>query len=126
MNDLLIKFAHPYKKLDVCDGRARLLYVEEVRLRELSKSFLDYDTEGLYSFPTGKDKYLLMIFQGERGIFTTVRATHAEKTRHFQRAVGEQFEVKVNTPKKKPCNHSTNVDARDCDNCDLGQLPPYN
>lgn len=101
MNDNLLRFDWHYQKLNVCDGEATLLHVQEVRLRELSKAFLDYDTEGLYSFPKDKERYVLLILQGERGIFTTVRYTHPEKTRHFQRMIGQKVRIQVKQPKQK-------------------------
>ena len=92
-----IKFSHQYKKLAVLrsDMTARLLLVLEVNLEDLKKEFLEYDTEGIYKLPK-KGKYLLLIFQGHTGLFTTLRRNYPSLKRlYYEKAIGETFKVEI-------------------------------
>jgi hypothetical protein len=63
-----IKFSHNYWKLPPAEGYALLLEVLEVKLENLSRAFINYDTmymengkDGYYKLPK-KGDYLLLIF----------------------------------------------------------------
>jgi len=94
-----IKFSHEYKKILVANGflyRATLLEMLEVDLKDLHKPFLDYDTdEGKFELPKS-GKYLLLIFHGYYGIFTTLRpAFPKSKVDYYKNSIGETFQVVV-------------------------------
>jgi hypothetical protein len=100
---LKITFSHNYKKLASCTGQviytAKLIEVVKVDLADLSKDFLDYDTEGLYKFPK-IGIYLILIFQKPRNvdntisnIFTTIRRNTEEKERFYRSSIGKIFDI---------------------------------
>lgn len=96
-----IKFSHRYVKLvesGAIDGYATLLEVLRVRLEDLSKPFLDYDTDnGTYPLPK-KGDYLLLIFAAGRGIFPTIRRQTPQKEAYYRSKVGDRFDVLISSP----------------------------
>jgi len=97
-----IKFSHTYKKLEgVSSGSVvLLLQVIQVRLEDLSKAFLEYDTDnGTYKLPSYGD-YLMLIFQKENEqIFTTLRPNNARKYIYYQCKQGQLFKVLIEEQK---------------------------
>lgn len=103
---LQIKFLPKYQKIlnshnDVVKT-ATLLRVEIIRLEELPKVFLAYDTDnGTYGFPK-HGKYLMLLFLKEReddktalNLFTTLRAFTPEKYFYYAKKIGKVFQVVV-------------------------------
>ena len=98
-----IKFSHRYGKLLDSQGRpvsvAVLLDVLPVKLEELSKTFLNYDTgNGTYQLPqTGE--YLLLLFERMSGhaggLFTTLRRRTEEKENFYREQIGKLFDVVI-------------------------------
>jgi hypothetical protein len=99
-----IKFSHKYQKIlnshnDVIET-AVLLQVIPVNLEDLSKNFLDYDTDnGTYELPK-RGKYLMLIFLKEHedyttdlNLFTTLRRWTPEKYSYYSENVGLVFRV---------------------------------
>ena len=99
-----IKFSHCYKKLldennDLIEY-ATLLEVINIKLEDMSKAFIDYDTEyGEYKLPN-KGEYLMLIFLKpheewieSRDLFTTLRRTTSEKEKYYRLNIGEKFDV---------------------------------
>lgn len=92
----VIKFSHNYRKLGG-QSQATLLAVLPVQLERLSREFRDYDTEGVYRLPpTGN--YLLLLFQREGGLFTTLRSSDARKIDYYKSLVGQVFDLVVTPP----------------------------
>jgi hypothetical protein len=93
-----IKFSHRYPKLvssGAIDGYAVLLDVIPVNLEELSKPFLDYDTDyGRYELPK-KGRYLLLLLESGRGLFTTIRRQTPQKESYYRGLIDETFEVSM-------------------------------
>ena len=106
-----IKFSHAYHKLmvngHVC-RKAMLLQVLSVTLDQLSKEFIDYDTDnGKYKLKHDT-LWLMLIFQKEDGhIFTTLRQQFSNyghnKEAYFQSLIGKEFEVII-LPGKEATN----------------------
>lgn len=92
-----IRFSHNYNKLHVLDTEkeAKLLECINVKMEDLSNHFLKYDAEDKFNLPT-KGKYLLLIFKGSQGIFTTLRRWHAEKERYYRCMIGKSFTIEIN------------------------------
>lgn len=115
-----ITFSHNYLKLpkDWQGKKATLLFVREIELEKQTMYLLDYDTEYLlddgwnhehYDLPD-KGKYLLLLFECEGTIFTTLRKDKfmevngiaMTKERYFKERVGDEFElVKVDEKTSK-------------------------
>lgn len=95
-----IKFSHNYKKLSVVgtDMHAKLLGIVGVKLEKLDKPFLDYDTDhGKFELPKS-GVYMMLIFQAQRGIFTTLRAAYpSKKVKYYRDLVGQDFRVIINS-----------------------------
>ena len=103
---LQIKFSHKYQKIlnshnDVVET-ATLLHVEIVRLEDLSKEFLDYDTDNRSCELPKHGKYLMLLFLKEHedyttdlNLFTTLRAFTPEKYFYYAKNVGKVFQVVV-------------------------------
>jgi hypothetical protein len=97
----VIKFSHYYNKLynkkrEIVE-MATLLDVVVVQLEDLSKEFLDYDTDdGLFMLPK-KGMYLMLIFLkwGGDGLFTTLRRDTDEKREYYIRNIGSVYNVVV-------------------------------
>lgn len=93
-----IKFSHKYTKLISFHeniSKAKLLEVLIVNLEDLSKPFLDYDTDnGKFQLPK-KGKYMLLIFQKYRmsHLFTTIRRWTEEKELYYKKNIGQVFNV---------------------------------
>lgn len=110
-----IRFSHNYGKLRAIEDyeernfmTACLLDVFEVDIESLSVELIGYDTtyyekgqHGNYPLPK-KGKYLLLLFLGDHGIFTTLRADWPPKKKEYYfKAVGEDFEVIINDSKNE-------------------------
>lgn len=93
-----IKFSHHYAKLRVVSPtyKATLIEVLPVKLENLLPTFLDYDTDdGLYKLPK-RGNYLMLIFEGNHGLFTTLRPAFPQrKVAYYLQAVGEEFEILI-------------------------------
>ncbi len=92
---ITINFSHRYKKLNVLDETetAVLLQVFETDFSNLSSSFISYDTDdGLYKLPK-KGMCLVLLFQGKKGIFTTVRRSTEEKARYYKCFINAVFQI---------------------------------
>lgn len=94
-----IKFSHNYKKIAGIT-EARLIEVINVNLQNLSKEFIEYDTENIYKLPkTGN--YMILIFHKEceanisSNIFTTIRRRTDEKEKYYRENLGKIFAVEV-------------------------------
>ena len=89
-----IKFSHQYGKLNGMGKQAVLLDVLTIKLEEMSKVFLDFDTDnGLFPLPK-RGNYLLLLFKGDAGIFPTLRAAFpGTKVDYYRKAIGETFEI---------------------------------
>jgi len=95
MNQL--KFSHNYLKLPPnWEGKkATLLFVREIELEKQRDSFLSYDTRYAYYSPLcgesrsnyslpKKGKYLLLLFECEGTVFTTLRRSTPEKKAYYE------------------------------------------
>lgn len=100
-----IEFSKKYHKLHVLDGEniAKLIQVVIVRNYDLSADFLRYDTsspdgfeERLYG--STDDEYLLLIFQGRKGLFTTLRKKNQENVDKYWSEEGQEFSIYLPTP----------------------------
>lgn len=93
-----ISFSHRYRKLCVLDvsQEARLLLVIDVNLKDLPEHFLQYDTDdGLFELPKS-GKYLLLVFSGAKGAFTTLRAAWPpRKEKYYRENIGQIFDVRL-------------------------------
>ncbi len=101
-----IKFSHSYEKLKRNSVKgfgewedtteAKLLDVIPINLETLSKTFLEYDTDGgKYKLPK-KGAYLMLIFQKTvNNIFTTLRRQTPEKEKYYRENIGNFFNVIV-------------------------------
>jgi len=91
---LKIRFSHNYKKLNN-EKSAMLRAVILIDLEKQAKSFLDYDTEGIYNLPA-KGKYIALIFMGQNGtIFTTLRRYTERKYMYYISHLNEVFEILI-------------------------------
>lgn len=97
-----IKFQHAYNKL-MENGKpienAKLVEVVFVLLQNLSRPFLDYDTDkGKYSLPA-QGGYLMLMFQKPNGdLFTTLRPAYGprnmpDKEAYYRSMIGKVFNV---------------------------------
>lgn len=91
-----IKFSHCYRKLQDQGDEAQLLQVLEVNLKNLSRPFLNYDTdEGLFKLPKS-GAYMMLIFLGKRGLFTTLRPCFpTAKLEWYKSKIGKLFDIKI-------------------------------
>lgn len=99
-----IKFSHVYDKLlihpyNTHAKQIRLLDVLPIRLENLSRAFLRYDTDnGKYELPkTGE--YMLLLFEKGNSIMPTIRRYKPEKWNYYRGAIGEMFEVIITNKK---------------------------
>jgi hypothetical protein len=93
-----IKFSHNYAKLDaihcISEKECQLIQVIDERYENLSKPFLDYDTDdGLYKLPKN-GRCLILLFLVDGVLFSTVRGILKEE--FYRKAVGEMFKVEIN------------------------------
>lgn len=93
---LEIKFSHKYLKLSTEKEfkEAQLIEAVKVNLKDLSKTFLDYDTdEGSFVLPK-KGKFFLLIFKTEHGhVFTILRRFNEKTIDKYKRNIGEWFDI---------------------------------
>ena len=103
-----IKFSHAYTKLKYDDGSvartATLLQVISITLDQLSKEFIDYDTDkGIYKL-TYSTLYMMLIFQKPDGnIFTTLRPQFNQmgnKMPYYLGLVGKEFDLVITEGKE--------------------------
>ncbi len=96
-----IKFSRNYKKL-YNQKKAVLIERFIVYPEELSKEFLDFDTDGgKYKLNT-KQCYLVLYFVGDKKIpFTTLRKYNEENISKYFNSVGEIFKIVVEKEKAK-------------------------
>ena len=102
-----LKFSHNYLKLPPnWEGKkATLLFVREIELEKQTELFLNYDTEYVYpaygredgmaaNYPLPKKgKYLLLLFECEGTVFTTLRRSTPEKKRYYMDMQEGEFEL---------------------------------
>lgn len=120
----VIKFSHFYTKIGLAFNAARpndieshatLIEVLDVKLEDLSEEFLAYDTTflhlearntkndpllGMYPLPK-KGDYLLLIFLGSKGVFTTLRRKNDEKRAYYRGKIGVNFILEFTTEQWK-------------------------
>ena len=98
-----IKFSHLYPKLldshNDCVETATLLQVIPIDLKDLSREFIAYDTDGVYELPP-KSEYMMLIFLKphehyitDLNLFTTLRRWTPEKYRYYTEQVGKAFNI---------------------------------
>lgn len=96
-----IKFSHKYSKL--CTGNnfcknLFLLDVVNIKLEEMSKCFIEYDTdEGLFQLP-GKGDYMMLLFMKDNtscgtNLMTTLRRRTPDKEKYYRSLIGQWLEV---------------------------------
>jgi len=91
---LKIKFSHNYKKLNN-EKSAELRDVIIINLERQAKSFLEYDTEGIYNLPE-KGTYIALIFLGKNGtLFTTLRRYTPMKYKYYVSHLNDFFEILI-------------------------------
>jgi hypothetical protein len=105
-----ILFSHSYLKLPPhWEGKkATLLFVREIELGEQTMWFKDYDTKYMldslnfeyYDLPD-KGKYLLLLFECEGTVFTTLRRSTPQKKVYYELRRMQEFEL-VKTEEAKP------------------------
>lgn len=92
-----IKFSHRYGKLRVGDGYAQevtLLDVLPIRLQDLSKEFLRYDTDnGLFKLPEKGMYLMLILMKPDFNICTTLRREVGGKYGYYKSLVGQDLKV---------------------------------
>jgi len=96
-----IKFSHKYSKLmtgvngiGFCK-KLYLLDVINIKLEDLSESFLNYDTdEGTFELPK-KGDYMMLLFKKETTthLMTTLRRRTPDKEKYYRSAIGQWFDV---------------------------------
>jgi hypothetical protein len=98
-----IKFSHKYHKLLVPGATAEyietaiLLDVVPINLEDVSKAFLDYDTDaGLFELPKS-GIYMMLIFCKERSwdLFTTLRRWTPDKQTYYRSGIGKIFDIEI-------------------------------
>ncbi len=109
-----IKFSHPYDKLPAGYYLSKLLDVIPVKLEDLSKDFIKYDTafsftandgvwDSYYPLPA-KGNYMILLLQAGSGngrIWTTIRSQWGKsgnKLEYYRNSIGEIFECKIVPP----------------------------
>jgi len=91
---LRIRFSHNYKKLNN-EKSAVLRAVIIIDLGKQAKSFLEYDTEGIYNLPK-KGEYIALIFLGKNGtLFTTLRRYTPAKYAYYISHLNDLFEILI-------------------------------
>ena len=80
--------------------KAKLIFVQEVRIKHLSKDFLKYDTkinkkEEYYKLPK-EGKMIQLIFLGNKEIpFCTLRRHTSERFTFYLKNINKIFNIKV-------------------------------
>ena len=99
MTNHSIKFSHLYDKLKMACGPhpngqiCWLLDVIPVHLENLSKAFIEFDTDnGKYPLPK-KGQYLLLLFKGPLGIFPTLRRWTPAKEKYYREQITYNFTI---------------------------------
>ena len=96
-----IKFSHKYWKLHNIDclcKKLQLLDIVNIKLEDMSKEFLDYDTEkGTFPLPKSGE-YMMLIFLKDNGyqgtnLMTTLRRRTPEKEKYYRSLIGQWLEV---------------------------------
>ena len=96
----VIRFSKIYMKLPAgaAGKQATLLYVREVELGKQRGWFLDYDCTAIdgsrYELPQ-VGRYLLLLFELEGAIFTTLRRSTPDKAEYYKRERGNKFIVAI-------------------------------
>lgn len=98
MNDLSIHFQCDFEKIKQATDLSeavliQMLYVDGAAL---TSDFLAYDTDGGAYVLDKAERYLLLIFRGEKGIFTTLRKNNAENHDIYESAIGKTFQLTFN------------------------------
>lgn len=96
-----IKFSHQYYKLQCQGDTARLIAVIPYLIdRNTPKDFIGYDTwifpDGHYELKQGE--YVLLLFLGASGVFTTIRqrkGRYGDKLEYYSGKIGEMFEIVI-------------------------------
>ena len=96
-----IKFSHQYYKLQYQGDTARLIAVIPYRIdRNTPEDFIGYDTwfypDGHYELKQGE--YVLLLFLGASGVFTTIRSRkgrYGDKLEYYSGKIGEMFELEI-------------------------------
>jgi|SRR3954469_23739426 hypothetical protein len=94
----VIKFSHRYTKIPYTD-KALLLDVFKSHYRDLSNTFIAYDTEILathdhYLLP--KTDLLILLLQADNGqVFTTTRRWTRQKERYYRSLRGQEFLIDI-------------------------------
>ncbi|MBX4215586.1 hypothetical protein KW797_01410 [Candidatus Parcubacteria bacterium] len=98
-----IKFSHHYAKLRAVEPEmaATLLDVLIVRIETLSPAFLDYDTDdGMFKLPK-KGEFMMLMFEGSRGLLTTLRSSWRQsKVAYYQKLIGQDFDIVIAPPEE--------------------------
>ena len=102
----VIRFSHSdYEKFQQIQKRppftARLLQVFLLQDDDVSESFREYDTR--YYTENGYTEYhslrsrlwIVLLFETDTGLFTTMRSANTSKLQYYQDAQGEEFEIAV-------------------------------
>ena len=100
-----LKFSHNYLKLPTNwqGKKATLLFVREIELEKQMQWFLHYDTQFGVGSLTGdtntfyplpkKGKYLLLLFECEGTLFTTLRRSTPQKKVYYELRRMQEFEL---------------------------------
>ena len=96
-----IKFSHQYYKLENQGDKARLIAAMPYRIDDATpKDFIAYDTyyypDGHYELKPGD--YVLLLFLGANGVFTTIRprkGRYGDKLDYYSGKIGEEFEIVI-------------------------------
>lgn len=106
-----IKFSHDYNKLKTMDigyypdtlipclnEEAFLIGVFPVKLEELHKDFISYDTDdGKYKLPK-KGNYLMLLFKKDKyNCFTTLRRETPQKLEYYRSLIGQRFDIVISS-----------------------------
>ena len=95
-----IKFSHQYNKLNN-EEYATLLRVRIINLKNQTKGFIDYDTEGIYKLPKN-GFFMCLLFHGYNDtIFTTLRKYTPPKFHYYFDLIDKEFEIVVIKNKKE-------------------------
>lgn len=95
-----IKFSHEYIKMPDEVKESMLIEVLNVELSELSKEFLNYDTEATdgstYKLPESGAYLLLLLYdQTNCELWTTLRRYTPEKEKYYRGEIGNLFKIEI-------------------------------
>ena len=96
-------FSHIYRKLLTYNNsvikKSKILEVIPIEIENLSKEFLNYDSENKYNLPK-KGKFIIIILLKEENsllscsnIFTTIRPWTEEKEKYYRERIGETINI---------------------------------